>query len=115
MEAINWEAVQAVSEALGLIVVVGSLIFVGFQIRQNAQATRAASMNNIMGSWFDMYMRVSENDKLAEVVWNGAQDPNRAGQVLFPARQQELAATGRHYGLQSQRVPQILSQDRSGH
>ena len=49
MEAINWVAVQAVSEALGLIVVIGSLLFVGFQIRQNAQATRAASMNNVMG------------------------------------------------------------------
>ena len=81
METINWEAVQAVSEALGLIVVVGSLVFVGFQIRQNAQATRAASMNTIMDSWGDMYMRVSESDKLAEIVWNGTQDPNAVSGV----------------------------------
>ena len=81
MEAINWEAVQAVSEALGLIVVIGSLIFVGFQIRQNAKATRAASMNNIMESWGEAYTRISENENLAEIVWSGAQDPNQLSDV----------------------------------
>ena len=81
METINWEAIQAVSEALGLVVVVGSLIFVGFQIRQNAQATRAASMNNIMDTFSDRYLRISENENLAEVVWNGAQDPKAVNGV----------------------------------
>lgn len=33
MEAINWDAISAISESLGLIVVVGSVLFVGFQIR----------------------------------------------------------------------------------
>ena len=71
---VNWAAVAALSEAFGVIVVVASLIFVGFQIRQNAQATRAASMNNIMDKWGEFYLRSSENENLAAVVWNGVQD-----------------------------------------
>ena len=71
---VNWEAISALSEAFGVIAVVASLIFVGYQIRQNARATRAASMNNIMDKWGEFYLRSSENDNLAAVVWNGVQD-----------------------------------------
>jgi len=75
MEAINWDAVGALSEAFGVIAVVASLIFVGFQIRHNAQATKTASVNNIMGAWCDMYLRFSENENYASTIWNGSQDP----------------------------------------
>ncbi len=71
---VNWEAISAVSEAFGVIAIVISLVFVGFQIRQNVQATRAASMDNIMEKWGEFYLRLSENDNLAAVVWNGVQD-----------------------------------------
>ena len=40
METINWEAVQAVSEALGLIVVVGSLIYLSIQVQQSNSEIR---------------------------------------------------------------------------
>ena len=54
METINWDAVSALSEALGVVAVVASLIFVGFQIRQNAESTRSATVAqclNISTSW----------------------------------------------------------------
>jgi hypothetical protein len=35
MEAINWVAVHGISEALGLILIVGSLIYVAIQVQQN--------------------------------------------------------------------------------
>ena len=76
MESINWDAVSAISEALGLIVVVSSVLFVGFQIRQNATATRAATMNHIMDGWSESYARLSENENLAELTWTGAKDPD---------------------------------------
>ena len=76
METINWEAVSAISEALGLVVVVSSLIFVGFQIRQSAHATRAASMANIMDRLIDFYMDLSSNDNLAQIAWNSGQEPD---------------------------------------
>jgi hypothetical protein len=75
MEAINWQAIQAISETLGLIVVVGSLVFVGFEVRQSVKATRAATMNNIMGAWGDVYRGFSESENIAEVIWKGVQDP----------------------------------------
>ena len=75
VETFNWHALQAISETLGLIVVVGSLVFVGFEVRQSAKATRAATMNNIMGSWDDVYRGFSEPENIAEVIWTGVQDP----------------------------------------
>jgi len=74
MEAINWQALQAISETLGLIVVVGSLVFVGFEVRQSVKATRAATMNNIMGSWGEVYRGFSETENVAEIIWRGVQD-----------------------------------------
>ena len=76
VEPINWEAVSALSEAFGVVAVVASLIFVGFQIRQNAQATRAATMTSVMEQWAHNSQSLSENENLAEIVWNGVQDPN---------------------------------------
>ena len=69
---VNWQAISALSEASGVIVIAISLIFVGFQIRQNAQATRAASMNNIMENWSDKLLMLSENENFATVLWNGS-------------------------------------------
>ena len=51
MEAINWEAVSAVSEALGLIVVFGSLIFVGLQIRQSTDVAKANAYEEAANNW----------------------------------------------------------------
>ena len=81
MEAINWQALQAISETLGLIVVVGSLVFVGFEVRQSAKATRAATMNNIMGSWGEVYRGFSESENVAEIIWRGVQDPSALSEV----------------------------------
>ncbi len=70
------ESLAYLAEIVGGIGVIASLIFVGFQIRQNAQATRAATMASVMEQWAQNYQSLSENKKLAEVVWTGAQDPN---------------------------------------
>ena len=74
METVNWEAVQAISETLGLIIVVSSLIYVGLEVRQNANATRAATMNNIMSNWSEAYRGLSESENIGTLVWRGAQD-----------------------------------------
>ena len=76
MEPINWEAVQAISETLGLIIVVSSLIYVGLEVRLNAKATRAATMNNMMNAWADAYRGLSESENVGRIVWTGAQNPS---------------------------------------
>ena len=77
MDAINWEAVGALSEGFGAVAVVASLIFVGFQVRHNTRTNRTASVNSIMSAWCDMYVRFSENENYANMIWQGTQDPNR--------------------------------------
>ncbi len=37
----NWEAASAIAEILGVIAVIGSLIYVGRQVNQNTQIARA--------------------------------------------------------------------------
>jgi hypothetical protein len=76
MTPINWEAVQAVSETLGLIIVVSSLIYVGLEVRQNAKATRAATMNNMMNAWGDAYRGLRDSQNVGRLVWTGAQNPS---------------------------------------
>jgi hypothetical protein len=76
VETINWEAVQAISETLGLLIVVGSLIYVGLEVRQNAKATRAATMNNIMSNWGEAYRGLSESENVGTLIWKGVQDVN---------------------------------------
>jgi hypothetical protein len=67
MEAINWEAVSALSEALGVLVVVGSLIFVGFQMRQTAKAINVNSNHGIQEAFRDNVMRIAESDVLSSI------------------------------------------------
>ncbi len=74
MEAINWEAVQAVSEALGLVVVVGSLIFVGLQIQINTQAAKIEAVQNIASEWRGVLQGISTNKQTADVVFKGMLD-----------------------------------------
>ncbi len=52
---INWAAVQGVAEVMGLVFVVGSLIFVGFQVRQNTAIMRV----NASQAWTDFNFRLS--------------------------------------------------------
>ena len=71
MEAINWEAVTALSEVIGVIVVVASLIFVGLQIRQNAQATKVATVQNITSDLRHFNFQVGANGEFADILYKG--------------------------------------------
>jgi hypothetical protein len=55
---VNWEAIQAITEMLGLIAVIASLLYIGTQTKQsNEQATAASEVewinawNQILNSW----------------------------------------------------------------
>ena len=67
METINWEAVQALSEALGVIAVVASLIFVGFQMRQTAKAINVNSNHGIQEAFRGNVTRLAENEALSSI------------------------------------------------
>jgi hypothetical protein len=54
MEALNWEALGAIAELVGALGVIGSLIYVGSQVRQNTRSMRAATYDSLVrsnGEW----------------------------------------------------------------
>ena len=61
---------------MGLVFVVSSLIYVGLEIRQNAKATRAATMNNVLTHWGAAYRFLGASKNVGELVWTGVQNPN---------------------------------------
>jgi len=51
------------TEAIGLIAVVASLVFVGLEIRQNAEATRAATAQSLNDGWLEWNLRMATPDR----------------------------------------------------
>lgn len=73
----SWSTQNTV-EAIGIIGVVGSLIFVGGELRQNAIATRAAMNADIAVSFADLNLTVASNPELTKRLAEFADDPSAA-------------------------------------
>ena len=71
MEAINWVALQAITESLGLIAVIASLIFVGLQIKQNSEEVRSSSYHGVTDSFNSWNLTLAENSELANIWLKG--------------------------------------------
>ena len=74
MEAINWDAIAALSEAFGAIAVVASLIFVGLQVRQSTDAAKIEAVHNISTEWRSVYQGPANNRQVAEILIRGGLD-----------------------------------------
>jgi hypothetical protein len=59
---------RTLAEGVGVVAVVGSLIFVGLEIRQNAEATRAAAVEGVTGAWQEWSMEVGTDRAVWEAV-----------------------------------------------
>jgi hypothetical protein len=51
----DWDAVAAISEALGAVGVFVTVIYVGFQIRQNTKSIQGATEQALMSAEMDLY------------------------------------------------------------
>ena len=67
-----------VAEAVGIIGVIGSLIFVGGELRQNAIATRAATNAEVSVAFVDLNLMLASNPDLARAFSAHAADPASA-------------------------------------
>ena len=47
----NWDAIAAIAEVIGVITIVASLVYVAAQIRQNNKLATAEAIREIYGSW----------------------------------------------------------------
>jgi hypothetical protein len=79
-------------EIVGIISVVGSLIFVGVEIKQNTSAVRGATQQAVSSQVSEMYRIISENERMADIMnraFKGATkaDLSEADYVSFRAFQ----------------------------
>ena len=70
----NWDAVGAVSEMIGAVGVIITLIYLAVQIRHNTRAVRLDTSHNIMEEIRDMYSLMAEHDDLADLIHRAATD-----------------------------------------
>ncbi len=63
----NWEAVSAIAEVVGVIAIVVSLIYVSVQIRQNTKVARAATRQAIADSTESLGNDLLNNGEVAEI------------------------------------------------
>tara|TARA_Y100000748_G_scaffold24463_1_gene18447 strand:+ start:321 stop:785 length:465 start_codon:yes stop_codon:yes gene_type:complete len=59
---------KGIIEILGLVAIIGSLIFVGIEIRQNSLAVRGATHQSISEQVTKLYMHVATNERLSKLV-----------------------------------------------
>jgi len=63
----NWEAIGAVAEIVGVIAVVVSLVYVSVQIKQNTKVARAATRQAIAESTENLVSDLISNAEIAEI------------------------------------------------
>ena len=70
----NWDAVGAIAESIGAIAVVGSLAFVGIQIRQSKKALKSAALREVLRDMAEATKPLSEDPSLSRIWWEGLAD-----------------------------------------
>lgn len=81
MEMSNWDAISAIAEVVGVVGLIASLIFVGFQMKQTAKAINVSSNHGIQEALRDMVMRIAENESLTSVFMQGMAEPESASAI----------------------------------
>jgi len=71
----NWDAISAIAEVVGVIAIVVSLIYVSVQIKQSTEVARSAVDLELTTMGTDFHMRVAENPALARAYYMGMSDP----------------------------------------
>jgi hypothetical protein len=63
----NWEAIGTIAEVVGAVAVVLSLIYVAAQIKQNTEASRAQSINQINSQYGALMSQIAIHGDLAQI------------------------------------------------
>ena len=72
----TWEVVATLTEVVGAIGVIASLIFVGVEIRKNSEAARAATTMQTLDQSATVSQFIAQNQESAELYFRGLADPN---------------------------------------
>jgi hypothetical protein len=71
----DWVVISAVAEATAAFGVIGSLMFVGFQVRQNNTGLQNAAVQSLMSTYQDMFSNTIDSAEVAEILLQGFQSP----------------------------------------
>jgi hypothetical protein len=66
---LDWNAVSAIAEWFGVIMVIISLAYVARQIRQNTNTVRAATELETGRQWSEFHARIAHSDDMA-IIWD---------------------------------------------
>ena len=64
----NWDAIGAIAELSGAVAVVASLIYVGFQLKQNTASVRGERYNSISSDMMGMYSQWADSDRIPNLI-----------------------------------------------
>ena len=70
----NWDAIGALSEMIGAIAVVITLVYLAIQIRQNTRAIRLDTGHDVAEEYRDIFALMAQKEGLAELVHRAAID-----------------------------------------
>ncbi len=73
----DWTVTSGVAVTAAAFGVIGSLIFVGFQVRQNSSGLHNAAAQSLMSTYQDLFPNVIDSSDLAEIFLLGSQDPGK--------------------------------------
>ena len=72
----GWTA-KGIAEVIGLLSIVGSLVFVGLEVRQNSVATRASTNAAVADAFRELNLVLASSPELARSVVVSFDDPNK--------------------------------------
>ena len=81
----NWEAVVAITEVIGVIALIASLVYVGKQIKQNASLARASIVHDTSVAWSNASALLAGDAELTDIYLRGV-----AGESLSPVESKRL-------------------------
>ena len=77
----NWEAISAIAESIGTIVVIITVVYLARQIHLNTVTNRVAGILGIADAARDIHFTVAGNRDTAEVFIYGIPDPDKLDEI----------------------------------
>jgi hypothetical protein len=71
----DWVVISGVADTAAAFGVIGSLIFVGFQVRQNSAGLRHTAVQAQMSVYQDLFSNILDSGEMAEIWFQGLQRP----------------------------------------
>jgi hypothetical protein len=78
----NWEAISAIAEVVGVVAVIASLIYVGLQINQNTKIARANIVHETNATFLRIHELIAQDSTLADIYRRGTTGTSLEGAEL---------------------------------